>query len=141
MGHQSMCRRRARWVFILLAASASACGAALAGSAEYEQQMLQHSDDPDDGPPFFGEAKDLRTMGPLAGVRVKAAVQGTSVAVVVATDIDGRFRLPGLGRGVGPDTVVFSCAKDGYAPADAMTRATGSTPNAPIEVECLMDRK
>lgn len=131
--------RSRRWGSLVCAALFAAAMplSAMAGSGDYE-----HRDDEDDqGPPFFGEALDVGKYVPLEGVRVKAAVKGTAVSIVAETDVDGRFRMSGLGKGINAEQVELSCAKDGYTTTGVMSRPTGSAYNAPVTVECLMARK
>lgn len=128
--------RHRRWALALALAIAAPLSA-VAGSGDYEHR----DDEEDQGPPFFGEATDLGRFVPLDGVRVKASVRGTAVGVVAATDIDGRFRMNGLGKGVGADQVEVTCTKEGYTTVDVTTRATSGARNAPVAVECLMARK
>lgn len=109
---------------------------AIAGSGDYTDDPPDH----DDGTPFFGEAKVVGSLKPLAEVRVKAQIRGTQLSVVVPTNEDGQFRIRGLGPGVGDAAVDFSCTKDGYKQAGVMRRMIGSGPNAPVEVECLLER-
>lgn len=111
--------------------------AALAGSGDYEHQDGEE----DQGPPFFGEAKDVGGFKPLEGVRVKAAVRGTAVSIVAETDADGRFRMSGLGKGIGVDQVEVTCTKGGYVSTGVISEATSSSHNAPVVIECLMTRR
>lgn len=110
--------------------------AATAGDGEYEPE-----DEHEHGPSFFGEAKDLKGLEPLAGVRIKAVIAGTKQSVVVSTDEDGRFRMRGFSKDVKVETVEFTCNKDGYQSIDVMRRRVSGAANAPVEIECLLERK
>jgi hypothetical protein len=108
--------------------------AAGAGDAPYEID-----DEHEHGPHFFGEAKDIKSFAPLAGVHIKAAIRGTSRFIVGATDEEGRFRLRGFEKEVDAENVDVSCAKDGYKPVDIVRRRLSTGPDAPVEVECLLE--
>jgi hypothetical protein len=97
-------------------------------------------DDHEHGAPFFGEAKDVSTMKPLPGVVVKAKViNGRLGTILINTNIEGRFKLPGFGKTVDPANVEISCAKQGYRTLDVIRRRVASDFDAPVEIECLLD--
>lgn len=120
----------------LLAALALAVPiAALAGEPEFEPDDIHEH-----GVPYFGEAKDLKSLGPLPDVRIKVQVKGTMRFFIVQTDDEGRFRRNGLGLDVDPATVEFTCEKNGYRTVDIMTRRLSSGKLAPMEIECLLEK-
>jgi hypothetical protein len=97
-------------------------------------------DDHEHGAPFFGEAKDVSSMKPLQGVVVKAKVSnGRGAPILINTNIDGRFKLPGFGKTVDPDTVEVTCAKNGYRTLGVIRRRVANGFDAPVEIECLLD--
>jgi len=108
---------------------------AAAGGGPGDAASRQHS-----GTHFFGEVKDVAGLTPLEGVRVKVAVTGTRMFLVVLTDEEGRFRLEGFGRDIPAAKVEVTCEKDGYRVVDESHRQMGVTARAPIGVECLMSR-
>ena len=108
---------------------------AFAGEAEFEPAGIQEH-----GPPYFGEAKDIKGLGPLEDVRIKVQVKRTSRFFIVQTDADGRFRRNGLGTDVDPDNVEFSCDKSGYRTIEIMHRRMSNVKFSPVEVECLLER-
>ena len=112
-----------------------AVGPARAGDADHEI-----IDDHEDGPPFFGEAKDVAGLKPLADVRIKTTLAGTMRFLMGSSDQDGRFKIRGLGHDVSPDNVVVTCEKPGYRTIDVMRRRVTKADNAPTEVECLMEK-
>lgn len=122
-----------------LAASALALIAAAAplaaGEADHE---------PDDthlhGAFYFGEAKEVPTLDPVTDVRVKGQIKGTYRFFVLQTDDHGRFRRSGMGLDVDPDTLEFTCDKSGYKTLDVTWRRMSKAKDAPIEVECLMEK-
>ncbi len=123
-------------VMPLVAALVLAAPAARAGEADFqEEDIAEH------GTPYFGDAKDIKGLTPLEGVRFKAQLKGTSRFFLISTDDEGRFRRNGLGNDVDSDNVVVTCEKDGYRTVDLLRRRTSSKRNAPVEVECLLERK
>lgn len=108
---------------------------ARAGEADYE---------PDDanehGAPFFGEAKDIRGLEPVADVRFKAQVRGTMRFFIAQTDEDGRFKRNGLGTDVDPEKVDVTCEKDGFRTVDVLRKRLSNAKNAAVEVECLLEK-
>lgn len=108
---------------------------AMAGEADYE---------PDDahehGAAFLGEAKDIGRMDPVPDVRIKAQLRGTMRFIVMQTDEDGRFKRNGMGAEIDPDNIDITCEKPGYRTVEVMRRRTSSAKNAPLEVECLLEK-
>jgi hypothetical protein len=115
--------------------SAIAVSSVQAGEADFQQEDIDQY-----GTPYFGEAKDVRGLSPLEGVRFKAQVRGTMRFFLITTDDEGRFRRNGLGNDVDSDTVEVTCEKQGYRTVDVQRRRTSSKRNAPVEVECLMEK-
>ncbi|MGE0652998.1 MAG: hypothetical protein AB7P12_14815 [Alphaproteobacteria bacterium] len=96
---------------------------------------------PDLGPPYFGEARDVNGMKPVEGVRIRAKVKGSLLPVFVNTDHDGRFRLQGFAKEVDPATVEFGCDMEGYSVVSLTHRRMSGAADAPTEVECLLEGK
>ena len=68
-------------------------------------------------------------------------VEGCLFCVLVGrTDEDGRFKIRGLGPEIDAETVVVSCELEGYRLVDAIRRRLTKAPDAPVEVECLMEK-
>jgi hypothetical protein len=121
---------------LLITALLLVSGPARAGEADFqEEDIAEH------GTPYFGEAKDIKGLTPLEGVRFKAQLKGTYRFFLISTDDEGRFRRNGLGPDVNSDNVDVTCEKDGYRTVDLLRRRTSDKKNAPVEVECLMERK
>jgi len=99
------------------------------------------TDDHDHGAPFFGEAKDVKGMKPVYGALIKAQVTGKLVTIMINTNDEGRFKLPGFGKDVDPDKVAVTCTKDGYQTVEVLRRRLSSAADAPVEIECLLDRQ
>ena len=109
---------------------------AFAGEADFEPADIHEH-----GNPYFGEAKDIKGLGPLENVRIKVQVKGTMRFFIVQTDSDGRFRKNGLGLDVDPEKNEYTCEKDGYRTVEVMHRKMSSAKLSPIEIECLLARK
>ncbi len=117
----------------LIAGQAMPALPAFAGGGPGDVNSLEEK-----GTHFFGEVKDIAGFKPLEGARVKIAITGTRMFLVVLTDDEGRFRLEGFGKDVDAGKVAVTCSKDGYRAVEALSRHTSSDRHAPIEVECLM---
>ncbi len=110
---------------------------ALAGGAELEAIM----GDTESGAPFFGEAKDVKGLKPLEGVRIRAQLKGQPLPVFVDTNDEGRFSLRGFGKGVDPANVDVKCEMSGYTLIDMSRRRVSKDANAATEIECLFEKK
>jgi hypothetical protein len=106
---------------------------AFAGEADFEPEDFHEH-----GHPYFGEAKDIKGLVPVADVRMKVQVKGTQHFFIVQTDADGRFRRNGLGTDVDPDMVDFACEKDGYRTVEVLHRKMSTAKFSPVEIECLL---
>ena len=113
-----------------------AAAAALAGEADFEPEDFHEH-----GHPYFGEAKDIKGLGPVADVRMKVQIKGTQRFFIVQTDEEGRFRRNGLGLDVDPEKVEFFCEKDGFRTVEVMHRKMSAAKLSPIEIECLLAKK
>ncbi len=103
-------------------------------------QESEGADDHEHGAPFFGEAKDVTSFKPVAGVVVKGKViTSKGLPILVNTNIEGKFKLPGFGKAVDPANVEISCTKKGYRTIDVIRRRVASDFDAPVEIECLLD--
>ena len=122
-------------VLTLVVAASAAVWPVLAGEADYEPD-----DTNEHGAPFFGEAKDIRGLEPVADVRFKAQVRGTMRFFIAQTDEDGRFKRNGLGTDVDPEKVDVTCEKDGFRTVDVLRKRLSSAKNAAVEVECLLEK-
>jgi hypothetical protein len=94
-------------------------------------------DDPADGPPFFGDALDIKTRKGLVDALVRAEF-GKGQTILTRTDPEGKFRFGAFGRTVDPNTIKISCSMKGYKPVDVI-RTPGRRDEDPVEVECLLE--
>ena len=97
-------------------------------------------DNPEDGPPFFGEAIDVKGHKRMVGVHVRADF-GKSQYLLTTTDEEGDFHFTGFGKNVDPASVRISCSKEGYRLIDASRQPSSGASDAPIHIECLMERE
>jgi hypothetical protein len=110
-------------------------GSLQAGGSESEIQ-----DSHEHGAPFFGEAKDVTSMKPVQGAVIKGKpTMGHGVPISVSTNIEGRFKLPGFGKGIDPASIEITCAKQGYKTLDVIRRRIARDADGPVEIECLLD--
>ena len=117
----------------LLALGVLALAPAYAGGDDVEPGL----GDPADGPPFFGDALDIKTRKFLVDALVRAEF-GKGQVILTRTDPEGKFRFGAFGKTVSPDSVKISCAMKGYKPVDVV-RTPGRRDEDPIEVQCLLE--
>lgn len=110
---------------------------ARAGGADLEAIM----GDTENGAPFFGEAKDVKGLKPLEGVRIRAQLKGQPLPVFVDTNDEGRFSLRGFGKGIDPANVDVKCEMSGYSLIDLSRRRVSKDVDAATEIECLFEKK
>ena len=106
-----------------------------AGEADHEPD-----DTHEHGAAYFGEAKDIGRMEPIANARIKGQIRGTTRFFIIQTDDDGRFRRAGMGLDVDASTVEITCDKAGFRAVDVLIRRASSAKDAAVEVECLMEK-
>ncbi len=97
--------------------------------------------DKENGAPFFGEAKDVKGLKPLEGVRIRAQLKGQPLPVFVDTNDEGRFSLRGFGKGIDPANVDIKCEMTGYSLIDLSRRRVSRDVDAATEIECLFEKK
>jgi hypothetical protein len=122
--------------FVLLVAFAAlgfASGKSNAGEALSER-------DEEPGLSFFGEVKEVGSLRSIESVQVKAELGARRI--MVQTNVEGRYKLhPNFGQEVSSDSIVISCAKEGYQTLDVSRRRMSSAADAPVEVDCLLEPK
>ena len=100
--------------------------------------------EPDDtaehGAPIFGEAKDIRGFEPVADVRIKGLVKGTTRFFITTTDDEGRFKRAGMGTDVDADKYEVTCEKPGFRTIEVVMKRLSKDKHAAVEVECLMEK-
>jgi hypothetical protein len=118
-----------RMILICFAAAMVSSSQSYAGEAVSEK-------DEDNGPSFFGEAKEVGTLRPMQNVQVKAELGQQQVATF--TNDEGSFKIPGFGKDTVADSVTVTCAKQGYRTIDMSRRRLSSAADAPVVIECLL---
>jgi hypothetical protein len=118
-------------ILICLATTAFSSLESHAGEAVSERDEL------DNGPSYFGEAKEVRSLRSMQNVQVRAAFgeQRTSTY----TNDEGSFKIPSFGKETVVDNVTITCSKDGYRTRDISRRRLSSAADAPVMIECLME--
>jgi hypothetical protein len=111
--------------------------AMVASSIANAGEAVSEKDDLDNGPSFFGEAKEVGTLRPVQNVQVRAEVGEQKVSTY--TNDEGTFKIPGLGKETVADSVVITCAKQGYRTLDMSRRRLSGAADAPVVVECLLE--
>src|ERR1700761_2823328 len=66
------------------------CSRTQAGEALSEKDLLEN------GPSFFGEAKEVGTLRPMQNVQVRAEVGEQRISTY--TNDEGAFKIPGMGK-------------------------------------------
>lgn len=118
---------------LLLASVLALATAARAGGDDVEPGL----GDPADGPPFFGDATDIKTREHLVDALVRAEF-GKGQVILTRTDPEGKFRFGAFGKSVDPNSVKISCSMKGFKPVDVI-RTPGRRDEDPIEVQCLLE--
>jgi hypothetical protein len=129
-----MIAKRSAILFALAVTLAALPGVASAGGDSVEGR------DEDENGGFFGEAKDIKGFRPIQAARVSAAAKDGRT-YITSTNAEGQFRLGGFGKEINPEEVDVKCSAKGYRSVDVIRRRMSSAPEAPVEVECLLERE
>ena len=92
------------------------------------------------GPPFFGEALNVKGMKPIEGVIIRAKAKGQLLPVIAETTDEGRFSIRGFGKKISPDDVAVTCQHKDYKLLDLTRRRVSKAADAATVVECLFEK-
>jgi len=94
----------------------------------------------DTGPAFFGFVRDAG--GAAVGDAKVTATLKAGGALVTRSNVMGVYKIPGMGKGVDPDSVDIACAKEGYKQANVVRRPHAADEGKdPTEVECYLQKE
>jgi hypothetical protein len=124
-------RRAAMLACALALASRAWAGANGFGSDE--------ADAKNNGPPFFGFVKD-KGGGGIENAKITVTLKTLNASMVLHTDSQGHFFVPGFDKSIDPADVDIACTKDGYREI-AHARKPALDAAAPVEVDCILDRQ
>jgi len=100
-------------------------------------EAVSERDELDNGPSFFGEAKEVGSLRSMQGVKVKAQFGEQQTSTY--TNDEGSFKIPSFGKETVVDNVIITCAKDGFRTLDISRRRLSSAADAPVVIECLLE--
>lgn len=125
---------RVRSIALTIAvAGALSAGAALAGGS-------MGDDDHDDSRNLIGVVRDFGS-GPMPDARIAATTKTGSSIFVTRTDQNGRYRITGFPADIDPNSLVVTCTRDGFRHVRSVMRNPNPPPEAPVEIDCLMERQ
>jgi hypothetical protein len=110
---------------------------AFAGGGSFD---TMDDDDADSGPPYVGDVKDSKGA-PIADAKVTVTVKAFNSSLVLRADDQGHFMVKGFDKSVNPDEVEIACSMEGYKPFALNRQPTGTAPNSPIEVLCMLEKQ
>lgn len=96
-------------------------------------------DDHDDSRNVVGFVRELG-RGPVSDARVVIGLKGTTSTFVARTDDVGHYRITGLAADIDAKAVEVACTKDGLKHVRSVLRNPSAPPEAPVEVDCLMEK-
>ena len=115
----------------------AACAVILLSAPSYGGEAFSERDELDNGPSFFGEAKEVRSLRSIQKVQVKAELGQRRISTY--TNAEGHFKIPSFGKETVADNVTITCTKEGYRTLDISRRRMSAAADAPIEIECLLE--
>ncbi|MDF2115637.1 carboxypeptidase-like regulatory domain-containing protein [Roseiarcaceae bacterium H3SJ34-1] len=90
---------------------------------------------------IFGDVRDVNGYMPLEGARIQVRVKGTAPAMIAITDAEGRFKFQDVPANVDPDALKITCSLEGYRLLNLARRKLRTNVDAPIQVECLLEKE
>jgi hypothetical protein len=100
-------------------------------------EAVSERDELDNGPSFFGEAREVGSLRSMQGVKVKAQFGEQQTSTY--TNDEGSFKIPSFGKETVVDNVAIACSKEGYRTLDISRRRLSSAADAPVVIECLLE--
>jgi hypothetical protein len=120
----------ARAILVCFAAAMFSFPKSHAGEAVSER-------DEDNGPSFFGEAKEAGSLRAVRNVQVRAELGEQRVSTY--TNEEGSFKIPSFGKETAVESVIITCSKEGYRTLDTSRRRLSGAADAPVVIECLLE--
>src|ERR1700722_9215337 len=111
--------------------------AVLSPSITHAGEAVSERDELDNGPSFFGEAKEVGSLRPMQNVQVRAEVGERRISTY--TNDEGFFKIPGFGKETAADSITITCAKEGYRTLNFSSSCLSSAADAPVVIECLLE--
>jgi hypothetical protein len=102
-------------------------------------EAVSERDELDNGPSYFGEAKQAGSLRPVQNVQVRAEFGARRISTY--TNDEGSFKIPSFGKETVVDNVTITCTKDGYRTLDISRRRLSNAADAPVMIECLLEPK
>jgi len=116
-----------------------ALAAAFAARAGSDAADGHDDHNPDEGPPFWGFVKDHRGV-PVRDAKVTASLK-SKLTLVTRTSATGSYKVRGFQKGINPDEVTITCAKDGYKQIRVFRHPPPrGKPVKSVETECRLQR-
>lgn len=111
--------------------------AMFSSSISHAGEAVSERDELDNGPSYFGEAREVGSLRSMQNVQVRAVFgeQRTSTY----TNDEGSFKIPSFGKETVVDNVTITCSKQGYRTRDISRRRLSNAADAPVMIECLME--
>jgi hypothetical protein len=118
---------------ILVCVATAMLSPSISGAGE----AVSERDELDNGPSFFGEAKEVGSLRPMQNVQVRAEVGERRISTY--TNDEGSFKIPGFGKETAADSITITCAKEGYRTLDISRSRLSSAADAAVVIECLLE--
>jgi len=96
------------------------------------------NDAKDNGPPYFGFVKD-NNGDAIDDVKITVTVKNLNSSMILRSDSQGHFFVPGFDKSIDPANVEIACTKDGYHEI-AHARKPVTDPTTPVEIDCILAR-
>jgi hypothetical protein len=109
----------------------------LLSSPSHAGEAVSERDELDNGPSYFGDAKEVRSLRALQNVQVRAEWGDRRMSTY--TNDEGAFKIPSFGKETVVDNVTITCAKQGYRTLDVSRHRLSSAADAPVMIECLLE--
>jgi hypothetical protein len=126
-----------QWTPVIARALLVCFAIVLLSAKSYGGEAFSERDELDNGPSFFGEAKEVRSLRSIQKVQVKAELGQRRISTF--TNAEGHFKIPSFGKETAADNVTVTCTKEGYRTLDISRRRMSAAADAPVEIECLLE--
>jgi hypothetical protein len=127
-----------RWNLVIPRVVLVCCAVMMVSSSKpYAGEAVSERDELDNGPSFFGEAKEVGSLRPMQNVQVRAEFGEQRISTY--SNDEGSFKIPSFGKETVVENVAIGCSKEGYRTLDVSRRRLSSAADAPVMIECLLE--